>query len=358
MFGGGLIASAMCSNISSGGGGEDEGWKYPEWFPEVPDPDDYEITMLLEITEKDINRPTIVLTQQSTSYPDGSYGDITIDWGDGLTSQWTSQYAIYITHFYSTPGFYIVRFTGLPTTRFLDFSAYTLSTSFEVFASGGNFPDVDVIKQIPKITYVTPNHDTIRVMKVGAKTYISREYSSILPNGLVYLKYLGTFTGDFSKRATMLSQGLYYLYSLQKFEVTNSIHEIFDNSGRYFSISNTKLKDLDFLKDFEKINISNGDNVFNMSEISFPNATELIQLGGYNNFTVKRISMPKITSVPRLGFYAFCGAEEIYLPSCTEIDKTAFQECTSLRKLTLAPGCKLNGNTFSTSPLLYPKPKE
>jgi len=84
-------------------------------------------------------------------------------------------------------------------------------------------------------------------------------------------------------------------------------------------------------------------------------------------YGLKKVYAPDLTSICQTyrdnagkldkAFVCCYNLEEFYAPKLAEISGDEFFQCYSLKKLTLADGCNLNGNTFAYCPLLYPKPK-
>lgn len=121
MFGGGLIASALCSGgkQDSSGGSDNENWQPPDWWIPVPEPQAYEMYFLIQVYEMWQASIGFVLSRpEDTNTGNGS---IAIDWGDGSGfssdggwNTWNN-----LAHKYNDTGQYLIKITASEGSCFL-----------------------------------------------------------------------------------------------------------------------------------------------------------------------------------------------------------------------------------------------
>lgn len=350
-----------------GGGGDDDEWKFPESWPDIPEPSAKQIVMLIEIPETPqsyggVNQPSLRLN----FYPYGN-ANCSIDWGDGCISHPIDTYSYDMTHFYHEAGLYIITMSGVSDTAHM----YIQNGQFT-----GNLITNTPVSDDDMVIYISvPSHQgCIRAIKFGSEMRTDNVISGFENyTGLVYLKFCGN-SFDFK-----FNHALSNLYSLKRMDVEKTEAKSIGDYYNFNFASNWCLEKIDFTKnipDLSQLNISNcyalkkidltsakiiNSSVFtgqnsDVEEINAPNLESLTS-SITGNYSLKKIYAPKLTDLPENCFNNCYNLEEVYTPSLMNVPANAFQECYSLQKFTYAEGCNFNGNTFENCPQLYPKPQ-
>lgn len=284
--------------LSEAGGGDD--WQPPDWWIPVPEPDDYEIYMLVWAGKSVYNgmRTGIQLYKERDGYP-GSYvvGDnIYCDWGDGESGTYSAN----TIHNYTEPGQYLVHIVGNEKAKI--FSGSNLSGNLLIFKSGSEI-----------------------VCNKGFHLFGSQ----------TSLAYIKIYSPD---GITGVSGGI----GQNKETFTNC------NSLKKLIIQN-------------KTGVTNiGKGVFNncraLEQVNFENCKIIGEQVFYGCSSVKTISFPNVT---RVGASAFSGCyclRSVYLPNCTSIGDQAFYQCYNLQEIIIAENCTFGTNCFQGCYSLYPRP--
>lgn len=344
-----------------GGGDEEEEWHIPENWINIPEPEDNQIVILIEIPETGINIPVLAITPADYTAVSGVEN---VDWGDGYTDFMLTGNSVSYTHFYSSPGLYIITINGSDNMSGISL----LRGVSSAYASGEMFPDPQIIDGRGR----TSNNSYIRAIKFGNGTYsvLSLNGSGEL-SGLVYVKYCGN-----------------------SFELVSNKVDLHDSCGALcrvdIDVLPTKLpasmcrdcvslKDADFTKNVEELSTSIFNNCYSLKRVDLSSLVTLDATTFYQCFTLKEINAPKLeaisnnlffktyrlqkftapllTELPANTFSGTSSLVEINTPSMMNVAKTALSGCYSLQKFIYAEGCNFNGNTFEGCPALYPKPQ-
>lgn len=350
--GGGLIATAMCMQMSKVGGAEpSDDWQPPGDWPYIPEPGDYEVCMLVEVVAPasgdvdigfDLGIAALFKRSSDTDwYVTSGIGPLTIDWGDGTVlsamgydpevwdngngSSEGTGWSIYMDgnyagsvneHKYNAAGKYVIRITSNQYSNFLNLlrkegqlgNIYTLA-----------------IKCGMGILVAQPNESS------GLEEDWFKKFNSRLQ----YIKYAG-------EGANFPSGGFgYNANSLKKIETVNPYREIGrgQRTGDIMCINQChNLSKFDF-SECEKItNVS--FNASGLKKVDLPKCTEINNK--YGCFTgcvaLAEINAPLLKNIPT-NFSANCGAlKKVNIPLCEKVSEYAFSMCGLLSGIEL-PNC-------------------
>lgn len=281
--------------LDSGGASDD--WQPPaEWIP-VPEPDEYDIYILLQAQPTGNNNAKMKIAfslyKESTSYPGAwvSGDNIYCDFGDGTEGIYSGG----ITHTYTEPGQYLVHIIG--NEKSMKFDQSSLSKNLLIFKSGE------------------------KIICDLASQYGFREQSS-----LAYVKINdleGIYIGN-----RQIFQGC---FSLKKMD---------------FKIKPTATS----------IGIRAFETCRAIKGISFKNCKTINELAFQGCTAVKTISFPNVTSIDTSAFSGCYNLESVYLPNCTSIGDQAFYQCYNLQKIIVSENCTFGTNCFQSCYSLFPRP--
>jgi len=317
----------------SGEGGGEADWTMPAHWLDIPDPAPGEIILYAEIDEKSINCPISsigLFSSETHTYPGG-----TIDWGDGWVDTISEGYAHYCSHAYTKAGQYIIKAT--PNDGISAYLPYTGATYIYGYETS-----ISNVKQ-----------DNILAFKIGANIILDLASPFERFTNLIYAEFCGqniyksdNYSGVCFRnnrlqciklaKSTLLAQQYFCqnTYSLKKI---TGLPEIIPDMAFYYCHG---LRELD-LTGVKTLGAFAFDMCYGLKKVYAPDLTSICQITG------------KLDKA----FVSCYNLEEFYAPKLAEISGDEFYQCYSLKKLTLADGCNLNGNTFNYCPLLYPKPK-
>ncbi len=325
----------------SGEGGGEADWTMPAHWLDIPDPAPGEVILYAEIDEKSINCPiSSIQFYRSNLYPGG-----TIDWGDGWVDTIPEGKGYFCSHVYSKSGQYIIKIApndGVTVNMSETYADYLF-----------NHEQSSIITNLKQ--------DNILAFKIGSDIILTQSADLNHFKSLIYAEFCG-------KNALNIDNDTYGDYKI-KFNVPSieciKLSKLTLLVPQYFCQNTYSLKKIIGLPEI-------------IPNIAFMNCHGLREMDltgiktlGSGAFTtccgLKKVYAPDLTSIQNTfgsdigklsNAFTYCyNLEEFYAPKLAEISGDEFYRCYSLKKLTLADGCNLNGNTFNYCPLLYPKPK-
>lgn len=386
------LYSILNELFQDGGGGGDDDWQPPDdWLP-VPEPDEYDIYMLVEVIKENQSfEIRMALMSDDPRYQSvinyTGWGPLTCDWGDGtvLSAQggdvetyldtgeyvgdtsWAANGKSIYSHTYSDTGQYVIHFTCTAYSNFFNL-CYGYNTVRPLIAKFGSkimltgYPD-----------YSDLNNDAFYNWSSLCYAKFNGAYGVPKNNfyGNVCLKKLDTttpITGFYSNNYIF-----YNCASLSNFDFTSI--EVLEHS-----IYNCGIRELDLPKCTRvssTYSIANG--CYRLKSVNIPvfagtlppsafqgnynlESVNIPQCSGVENYAfaqcrrLKKVSFPNCTAIEKGAFNQCFGLEEVYLPNCTSVGEEAFNECYNLNKITLADGCVFGKNSFAKCYSLYPRP--
>ncbi len=324
----------------SGGGETSDDWTMPAHWLNIPDPALGEVILYAEIDEKSINCPiSSIQFYRSNLYPGG-----TIDWGDGWVDTIPEGKGYFCSHVYSKSGQYIIKIApndGV-TVNMSETSADYLF----------NHEQSSIITNLKQ--------DNILAFKIGSDIILTQPADLNHFKSLIYAEFCG-------KNALNIDNDTYGNYKI-KFNVPSIKCIKLAKSTllvpQYFCQNTYSLKKIIGLPEIipdMAFCCCHGLRELDLTGVKILGAKALTSCYG-----LKKVYAPDLMSIQVTrdnsgkldkAFLQCYNLEEFYAPKLAEISADEFYQCYSLKKLTLADGCNLNGNTFNYCPLLYPKPK-
>ena len=303
------------------GGEPEEDWTPPADWPDIPEPSDYEMYFLIDVSA--VPQTFSFMATEPTTANSG-VGALSIDWGDGSTSEfadneWRTGVGGDCSHEYNAAGKFIVKVSVSETSCFLQQISPTYANSILLAAKLGN----EIILNDGSSSYTQAalrNQYYLQYVKFGGKGGLPRQ---------------SAFNGD---------------YSLHKIDISTlpAIIPSGTFTGTYC------LKKFDFSEVVE-IN-SSGIYGCGFEELYLPKCQAVGISGICNNQSLKKVDLPLCTSVEKNGLSNNMFLKEICLPSCTSIGDNGMSGDYSLEKITAADGCTFGSNCFKECYNLIPQP--
>lgn len=299
------ICIARGKKGGGGGGSTPDIWKPPDHWLTIPEPADNQAIFYVEV---DNPTPSISISFGGGSSGDTSYGNGTIDWGDGYVDSIPENYAYACIHPYSAAGGYVITATcnGAPWINinnwYYDFIMNTPTNTHQDYKSG--------------------LQRSLKAVKLGKNVkFVTRPdvADGMYGMTLMYMKFLGEVDNFFFESYK----------GLEKIEAA----VLPDSLESYTFRDCYSLHDVDFLKDFRG----------NITQSTFENCKSLTS-----------IKLPYVTSVDVGAFRDCSSLRELILPSVTSIG-FAFDNCYNLRKIVVADDCKYYSSSLDNCPAIYPK---
>lgn len=295
----------VLGKLQDAGGGDD--WSPPE----MPEPGDYEIYLLVDVIS--VSNADAAKLRINVASGDGNaytgYGQIAVDWGDGTTDKWDKViltqegYPDYygwsdLVHNYTDVGRYLVKISATEHSCFLQNILPRDNIPFsKVFAA-----------------------------KLGSKIIVNDNtdyhycYAFYNQKRLQYVKMSG--------ENGMPSMGFSGCRSLRKIDIAVPPQIIYTHQ---FS-GCVNLKTFDFSAVLE------------------------VPEQGLDNSWFTSVDMPKCVSIGDNAFYNCPALKKINAPLCASVGQSAFANNYSLDTVTFAENCTFGSYCFSYCDLLYPRP--
>lgn len=315
-----MLGLSMC-----GGGGEpEEDWTPPADWPIVPEPSDYEMYFLIDVSA--VPQTFAFVTTEPTTANSG-VGALSIDWGDGSTSEFADNEwrTSDCRHEYNATGKYVVKVSTSKSSCFLQ-QMKSLDANYD----SCRFSMLLMAKLGDEIIL---NNGSYSHTQEAFRDHVYLQYIRFGGNG--GLPNMNAFSGD---------------YSLQKIDIT--IPPTIIPSGTFNSAYS--LKKFDFS---EVVSIYGyGIDGSGFEKIFMPKCRTISTWGIVNNKSLKKIDLPLCTSVGNSGLSNNQSLKEISLPDCTNIEADGMNGDYSLKKITVAEGCTFGKNCFTYCYNLKPHP--
>lgn len=306
--------------LSMGGGGSkpEEDWTPPADWPVVPEPSDYEMYFLIDVSA--VPQTFAFVTTEPTTANSG-VGALSIDWGDGSISEFADNEwrTSNCTHEYNATGKYVVKVSTSKSSCFLQQINPTYANSILLAAKLGN----EILLNNGSSYHTQAalcNQYYLQYVKFGGKGGLPRQ---------------NAFSGD---------------YSLHKIDISTLpvVIPLGTFNGTYC------LKKFDFS---EAVEINNsGISSCGVEKLYLPKCKTIASGGIDNNYSLKKVDLPLCTSVGKNGLSNNMFLKEICLPSCTSIGDNGMSGNYSLEKITVAEGCTFGSSCFSGCYNLIPHP--
>ena len=313
-----------------GGGSTPDIWQPPSYWPQIPEPADNQAIFYVEV---DNPTPSISISFGGGSSGDTSYGNGTIDWGDGYVDSIPENYAYACIHPYSAAGGYVITATcnGAPwiniNDKYYDFIMNTPTNTPQDYKSGLQ-RSLKAVKLGKNVKFVT-RPDTA---------------NNMYGMSLIYMKFAGEIDNFYFNN----------LRALEKIE-TSVLPDSFPNDSTFRYCYS--LHDVDFLKNYSGVIPSYAfQDCRSLRSINLPNVTSIAVYAFEQCCSLKSVNLPIVTSIENGAFSNCYSLTSLNLPNAATIND-GFYNCYNLRNLTVADGCNFNGNTFDYCPALYPKPQ-
>lgn len=298
--------------LSMGGGGDEpeEEWSPPADWPDVPEPGDYEICLLVVTTSAP---QTIFCTTTDPQTANTGVGSLVIDWGDGTVKEYSngewSNTELY--HSYAATGKYIIKITTTSTSCFLQAISFgTLliaKLGKEIIINNGSKSDTQ------RAFY---NQYSLQYIKLGGKGGLAR---SDMFNGDYALQKV-----DIAIPPTIIPPNTFtYTDSLRKFDFSEVI--TVETQGVYYS---------------------------GFNEIYMPKCQSVNGIGICSNASLRKVNLPLCTIVAGMG--QNYQLKTVNLPLCTSL--ASLSSNRALTELIVATNCTFGTNCFSGCYNLIPHP--
>lgn len=349
MFGGGLIAAALCSGGKSVEVKDDwQPWQRPLDWAEMPEPEENQIIFLTSSWSANVKggyeNNSVIINAFDTLPDDFS---VVIDWGDGNTStavkksgrlEWTNSNGFNMSAMYE----------GAPTETVNDYPInyyiYYDSDGNRHWNSGGT-----VLNDGTRVFIVTVTVSHPDLVYIGSSTnwgdfelYIGKK---------IQLDWINSFTIQHIKcfgwqpQNNLRSDLFRSAFALRKISATEPFTEIPDNdkfnpSGLFFEMDFSEVTKIG-KKAFCRT-ISN-DMGFGNPKVDLPKCTEIAEQTFEYNSYIKEINAPLLEI---LGDRAFAGCEnltKIDMPNAADAGRGCFDSCTKLQEIN-APNLISIGN--------------
>ncbi len=277
--------------------------------PEMPEPEDYEIYLLVEAA--DVSDSYTSKLEIRVSRPEDAvvgYGPMSIDWGDGTVDKWTEDsipipgYPDYykwstLTHNYTEVGRYLVKISATEHSCFLQ--------------------KITPTQGMP--------YSKVLCAKLGAEIVVngSRSYDTKAFKEQRRLQYI-----KMSGKGGLPWETIFDCPALKRIDIAVPPREIYD--GQFSGCVN--LKTFDF--------------------------TEVVQIPdrGLANAGFTSLDLPNCVSIGNYGVQSCQMLSKVYAPNCTFIGDNAFMNCYNLQEIVVAEDCIFGNNCFANCYSLFPRP--
>lgn len=350
-----------------GGGGDEpiEDWQPPADWITVPDPANYEVYILIDVTELTYtNKIDLSTSFEHPDTGDVGYGEMSIDWGDGDggtyggydydsdgntigTSEWVS-YTNVLKHEYSSIGQYLIK--------------ATLSNMSCWFRSSGSkyptqYPQVLICKTGSSILLVNSFQDVKQqnsFFNFGGKMQYFKHFGITKIPSNMFSNCYSLVKIEFAEPLIAIPNYAFYnclnLRQIDFSEVTEIGQSAFE-MGRYsFAMSSMQ---------FPKCKTV-GDNAFRycsgLKKINLPVCEQIGTTAFQYAYSLYDVSLPKCKSIGAAAFYGSAVIETLYLPNCETIGVSCFNQCYGLKKITVSESCSFGANCFYNCWSLYNRP--
>lgn len=293
--------------LDSGGGAPSDDWQPPDWWIPVPEPEPYEIYILIQVENAGKGFDFKLFDEQGYV----GMGTIHCDWGDGTEEDYKTSSP---SHTYTETGQFLIHITGDKNAFFLN------DWRFNDNNNGSRDIVGLIIKTGANIAFRTDYYDEHYYNYTALFVNKSFKYIKIMhPKGLPTEQNISYFQG---------------CHNLQKLELAKKIS---GELPQYIFNQCYALKDIDRFIDCDSIT-KIGNYAFSycygLQKIGFPNCTEINSSSFVQCYNLIRAN----------------------LPSCAAIGDYGFSQCYNLQEIITAEDCAYGNGCFRFCYSLYPRP--
>lgn len=283
----------------------DEEWTPPANWIEVPEPNDYEIYILIDIVDVSTSNNSnfsFYLSRPGDQHT--GIGSLTINWGDGIIETWSGSENGESwgsgTHNYNNVGQYLIKIITTANSCFLQ-------------------------------TVINGGYSKALIMKLGAEIIVTDDSISGKTNS--------------TQRAFYEQRKLHYVKMNGKCGLPR-------DKGFWGCTSLRKI-DISILP--ETIPPYTFANCYNLKSFDFSKVTE-ISNEGLQGSQFKQINLPKCTSIGDYGLSYNSTLKKITAPLCESVGKQCFLDNYSLEEVVFSTNCTYGQNCFENCNSLIPRP--
>ncbi len=284
--------------LDEGGG---DNWSPPTDWPEVPEPSDYEIYLLVSADDFGNKTNEVMFSIVHPTDGIGGYGPLTVDWGDGTIETWSGldengdgeEWSSDFTHTYAAYGFYVIKITTTEKSCFFGTKTSYYRANW-LIAKLGN--EIIVGNGAENTQYGFNGQNRLRYVKMSGKGGLACRncFSNCYALRKIDIAISPT---------TIPAYCFYYCYSLEKFD--------------------------------------------------FSEVTEIAGYGvAFSGFT--HIEAPLCKSISANGVRQSIHLRTFKAPKCTAVGDYAFTSIYTLTTIEFAEDCTFGANVFTSCYSLYP----
>lgn len=263
-----------------GGGGDEDDWQPPEWWIPVPEPAEYEILILVWVTD---TNNSFELSLQNNETGSSGYANVFCDWGDGTETTYPAEYFWgSARHNFAETGQYLIKITTSESLNVV-YARSLKNCYWQIIKTGNNILFVsDYFNEHGYRNTPLSNHNRLKYIKIN------------------------------NEKGLPVDKSYYYFeldYALQKIELKKPM------SG---NIPEQSFRDNYALTDFSRIPFD-GNSVNTVGNYAFSNC-----------YGLKKIILPNCTSIGDYAFQNCYNLQEIIVPEDCTFGTNCFQNCYSL----------------------------
>lgn len=310
-FASGFAAGLAVGKKKCGGSGGGEDWQPPDWWLDVPEPNDYEIYLLVDILTVGVpyhKYEKILVNVCRPKDANTGNGALSVDWGDGTSEtyagtdweepiDWKEVWGS-ISHSYSDTGQYLIKITTTEQSCFLSYITEELS---------------------------------LLIAKLGDKIIVNNDEAS--------------------------GQNF---YTQNAFRGKKRLHWVqFNGTGglpnkNAFAVCHA-LRKVDIKIPPKIIPVASFQECRCLKKFDFSEA-EIVERHAFQNSGFKKLEFPKCTSIGDYGAVNCYSLEEMYAPLCSSVGDEGVSQCYKLSKAQFAEDCVYGTDCFANCYSLYPRP--
>lgn len=289
----------ILNELFQSGSGDD--WQPPE----MPEPEAYEIYLLVEVVDPISPKLEIRISRPEDAV--AGYGPMSVDWGDGMVDEWTE---------------------GTPVPGYPDY--YKWSTLSHNYAAVGRYlVKISATEHSCFLQKITPTdnmpYSKVLCAKLGSEIVVngSRSYDTEAFKNQRRLQYI-----KMSGKSGLPFETISGCPALKRIDIAVSPQDI--NGSQFYGCVN--------LKKFDFASVSQ------------------IPDNGLSNAGFTILNLPECTSIGNGGVQSCHMLSKVYAPNCTYVGDNAFLDCYNLQEAVFAEDCVYGANCFQNCYSLFPRP--
>lgn len=280
--------------LDNGEGKPSDDWSPPDWWIPVPEPEEYEIYLLVQVFNAGNSAITVVVSRPADA--NTGCGNLAVDWGDGTANEWEGSWSD-LRHTYTDTGQYLIKITTADESCFLQ-NIY-----------GG--AQLLIARLGSKI--VLNNH----IEWAGQQAFRNKYY-------LKWVDYRGD--GDLPNE-----QAFSNCFALRKLTLAKPLTELtYKIFSRCYNLN------------FNKIDFSQVTKIGN-------NALEWC-------YGLSKINLPECMEIGENAFYECLALSKLYAQICETVGNYAFDRCYNLQEIVVSEDCVFGNGCFSNCFSFFPRP--